>query len=230
MKAIILAAGKGERMMPLTHDTPKPLLVVAGKTILDHIFEALPPEIDEAVIVIRYLGEKIKAYCGDTFHGRKIYYAEGSEKGNAFSFLAAKEFVKPNERILILYADEIPTRENIEKCLAYQYSWLCKETSRPHATGIAQFRPDGTIEAIIEKPANPPSRIAAIGTMVMDGGVFAYEPIVHPNGEYYLTNLLNQFLKKNMVYAVMNEGIAESRSITKPEDIPVLEKFLMREV
>jgi UDP-N-acetylglucosamine diphosphorylase / glucose-1-phosphate thymidylyltransferase / UDP-N-acetylgalactosamine diphosphorylase / glucosamine-1-phosphate N-acetyltransferase / galactosamine-1-phosphate N-acetyltransferase len=224
MKAIILAAGKGERMMPLTKDTPKPLLSVAGKTVLDHIFEAFPLEIDSAVIVVRYLGDKIRAYCGDIFHGRKIQYAEGSEKGNAFSFLAAKEFVQPDERILILYADEIPSAENIKKCLAHQYSWLCKKTTRPQSAGVAKFSQAGeTIEEIIEKSPNPPSDIAAIGLMVMSGKVFDYEPQQHANGEYYLTGLLNQFLKEEKVYAVITEG---SRSLTKPEDIPIIEKFL----
>lgn len=224
MKAIILAAGKGERMMPLTQDTPKPLLKIVGKTVSDHIFEAFPPEIDEAVIVVKYLGEKIRAYCGDNFHGRKIQYAEGSEKGNAFSFLAAKLFVQPDERILILYADEIPSRENIKKCLGYQYSWLCKKTTRPQAAGVAKFSPTGdTIEEIIEKSSNPPSDIAAIGLMVMSGKVFLYEPEQHANGEYYLTGLLNQFLKEEKVYAVITDG---SRSLTKPEDIPIIENFL----
>lgn len=226
MKAIILAAGKGERMMPLTQDTPKPLLKIAGKTVLDHIFEAFPPEIDEAVIVVKYLGEKIRAHCGVHFHGRKIQYAEGSEKGNAFSFLAARPFVKPDERILILYADEIPTRENIEKCFGYQYSWLCKKTTRPQAAGVAKFSQAGdTIEEIIEKSQNPPSDIAAIGLMVMSGKVFSYMPQQHSNGEYYLTGLLNQFLKEEKVYAVITEG---SRSLTKPEDIPIIENFLQQ--
>lgn len=223
MKAIILAAGKGERMMPLTQDVPKPLLKIAGKTVLDHIFETFPPEINEAVIVVKYLGDKIRAYCGNNFYGRKIQYAEGSEKGNAFSFLAAKPHVAPDERILILYADEIPSRENIEKCLAHQYSWLCKKTTRPQAAGVAKFRPDNTIEEIIEKSPNLPSDIAAIGLMVMSGKVFGYEPQQHANGEYYLTGLLNKFLKEAKVCAVITEG---SRSLTKPEDILIIEKFL----
>lgn len=226
VKAIILAAGKGERMMPLTQDTPKPLLKIAGKTVLDHIFEAFPPEIDAAVIVVRYLGDKIRAYCGDNFHGRKIQYAEGSEKGNAFSFLAAHSFVRSDERIIILYADEIPSAENIAKCLTHQYSWLCKKTTRPQAAGVAKFSQTGeTIEEIIEKSPNPPSDIAAIGLMVMSGKVFEYEPQQHANGEYYLTGLLNQFLKEEKVHAVITEG---SRSLTKPDDIPIIEKFLQQ--
>jgi len=49
-------------MRPLTLDIPKPLLKIAGKTLLDHIFDALPPEIDEAIIVVKYLAEQIKNY------------------------------------------------------------------------------------------------------------------------------------------------------------------------
>ena len=225
MKAIILAAGEGVRMRPLTLDTPKPLLKLAGQTVLDHIFDAFPSEIDEVVIVVLYLGEKIKEYCGDNFHGRKIQYAQGSEKGNAFSFLAAKPFVKEGERIMILYGDEIPSRENIEKCLAYKYSWLCKETSRPQSAGIAKLRKDLTIEEIIEKSPNPPSNLAAIGLMVMGGRVFNYEPEKNPNGEYYLTSILNKFLKEEKVYSVKTKG---SRSLTKPEDIPIVEEFLRK--
>jgi UDP-N-acetylglucosamine diphosphorylase / glucose-1-phosphate thymidylyltransferase / UDP-N-acetylgalactosamine diphosphorylase / glucosamine-1-phosphate N-acetyltransferase / galactosamine-1-phosphate N-acetyltransferase len=223
MKAIILAAGEGVRMRPLTLDTPKPLLMVAGQTVLDHIFDAFPPEIDEAVIVVKYLGDKIKAYCGDNFHGRKIQYVEGSEKGNAFSFLAAQQYVESGERIMILYGDEIPSRENIDRCLAHEYSWLCKETSRPKSAGIAKLREDGSIEEIIEKSPNPPSNLAAIGLMVMGGRIFGYEPEKNPNGEYYLTSILNKFLKEEKVHAVKTDG---SRSLTKPEDIPIVEEFL----
>ena len=56
MKALIFAAGKGVRMMPLTADRPKPLLEVAGKSILERVFETLPPEITEIVLVVGYKG------------------------------------------------------------------------------------------------------------------------------------------------------------------------------
>ena len=59
MKVIILAAGEGTRMRPLTTDTPKPLLDISGKKIIERIIESLPDEIDEVVINVDYLKEKL---------------------------------------------------------------------------------------------------------------------------------------------------------------------------
>ena len=124
---------------------------------------------------------------------------------------------------MILYGDEIPSSASIAKLLEHRYGWLCKKTERPKSAGIVELRKDGTIEAIIEKSQNPPSDIAAIGAIVVDGRVFGFEPAMNPNGEYYLTSILNQFLKEERVYAVITEG---SRSLTTPQDIPIVEKFL----
>jgi len=71
MQCVILAAGKGTRLRPLTENCPKPLVEVGGKTLLDHIVGALPSSVDELIIVTGYLGEMIEAYCGTEFHGRK---------------------------------------------------------------------------------------------------------------------------------------------------------------
>ena len=62
MKAVIPCAGEGVRMRPLTLRTPKQLLEVGGKPILVHIFENLPDEIDEVILVVGYLGDKIREY------------------------------------------------------------------------------------------------------------------------------------------------------------------------
>jgi len=55
MKAIILAAGRGTRMKPLTDTTPKPLISIAGKPILEHNLEHIYESVDEIIIVIKYL-------------------------------------------------------------------------------------------------------------------------------------------------------------------------------
>lgn len=66
MKAMILAAGRGERMMPLTKKTPKPLIKVRGKTLIEYSINTLKSAgIINIVINIAYLGEQIQAYLGD---------------------------------------------------------------------------------------------------------------------------------------------------------------------
>jgi MurNAc alpha-1-phosphate uridylyltransferase len=66
VKAMILAAGKGERMKPLTDHTPKPLLRVAGTPLIEHHIRNLAAAgIRELVINVSYLGEKLRTYCSD---------------------------------------------------------------------------------------------------------------------------------------------------------------------
>lgn len=77
MRAMILAAGKGERMLPLTKNTPKPLLKVAGKTLIEHHLYALADSgIREVVINVCHLGDQIVAMLGDGSRYRiKIQYS-----------------------------------------------------------------------------------------------------------------------------------------------------------
>lgn len=81
MKAMILAAGRGERMRPLTDNCPKPLLKVAGKPLIDHILENLAEAgYTEIVINLCHLGEQIVAHCGDGQQwGVSIAYSDEGE-------------------------------------------------------------------------------------------------------------------------------------------------------
>src|SRR3989338_1197005 len=128
MKTVILAAGEGIRMRPLTLDTPKPLLKFAGKAFIDHIFENLPQEVTEVIFVVKYRADKIKEHCGNNFHGRTIRYVEGADKGNAYSFLNASEFFCGGKRVMIIYGDEWPSKKEFAECLKHALAWL--KTSR----------------------------------------------------------------------------------------------------
>ena len=77
MKAMILAAGRGERMMPLTKNTPKPLIKVRGKILIEHSIDTLKNAgITDVIINTAYLGEQIQAYLGDgTKFGVNIEYS-----------------------------------------------------------------------------------------------------------------------------------------------------------
>ncbi len=77
MKAMILAAGKGERLMPLTKNTPKPLIKVRGKALIEHSIEALKKAgVHDIIINTAYLGEQIQTHLGDgTKFGICIHYS-----------------------------------------------------------------------------------------------------------------------------------------------------------
>ncbi len=113
MKAIILAAGRGERMRPLTDNTPKPLLKVAGKCLIDYHIEALVKAgITDIVINLAYLGEQIKNHVGDgeNYQANIEYsqeFGDGLETAggilNALPILGAQPFLVVNADIYCQY-------------------------------------------------------------------------------------------------------------------------------
>ena len=218
MKIVILAAGEGRRMRPLTLETPKPLLRFKGKTVLDHTFEALPPEISEAVIVVNYLGDKIKHYCGSNFHDRPVSYVQGQTKGTGFDLLSARDQIAPGERFAIAYADEIFSAASLAKCLEHEYSWLCFPVSpeRARQSGIPTIDGAGKIIGVIEKPANPAGNVVLDGLLVVNSDIFSCEPVSDARGEYYLTDMMSGFIKNYDVYAVI--GSAQP-PLTSPADL-----------
>jgi len=97
MKAVILVAGKGTRLQPLTDNTPKPMLSVAGRPLLEWmILRVKEAGIHEMLLVTNYLEDQVKEYFKDgSAHGVKISYKTQKETlGTANAFYQAKDFVR----------------------------------------------------------------------------------------------------------------------------------------
>ncbi len=113
MQAVILAAGRGIRMGKLSEATPKALLEVAGKTLLEHKLDALPPEVDEIIIVVGYMGGAIQRYLGGLYEGKRILYVmQEKQNGTAGALWAARQSLK--DSFLVMYSDDIYAKEDIE--------------------------------------------------------------------------------------------------------------------
>ena len=235
MKAIILAAGEGVRMRPLTENKPKPLLTVGGKTILEQIVSRLPEEVNELILVIGYLGQQIIDFCGEEFLDRKVQYVWQERKlGTYHALKICESHIEEGERFLMLFADDIHGGEGIEECLKYERALIVEETNEPWKFGIVELADDKSIINIVEKPPrlpagreNPPSNLASTGVLLLDSRIFNYEADLHPNGEYYLTSALSKMLKDgHKVYAVKSTlwlPIGYPEDIQKAEE--ELEKF-----
>lgn len=195
MQCVILAAGKGTRLRPLTDTLPKPLVEVGGKTLLDHIVEALPSSVDELIIVTGYLGHKIQEYCGTEFHGRKVTYrVQEEQNGTAKALWLCKDLI--TGRFLFLFADDIHGKADLARATSYMRSLLVASVPNPEKFGIVVRNPDGTLGLMIEKPENAPSNCASTGAMVLDEHIFEFEPTTPVKGEYYLTEVIERYAQK----------------------------------
>ncbi|PIW96890.1 glucose-1-phosphate thymidylyltransferase (strD), partial [Candidatus Kaiserbacteria bacterium CG_4_8_14_3_um_filter_38_9] len=195
MQCVILAAGKGTRLLPLTETIPKPLVSIAGKPLLDHIIDALPSAVDELIIVTGYLEDKIKAYYGKEYLGRKVTYVHQEEqKGTAPALWLCKDLLKG--RFLFMFADDIHGANDIARASSFSRALLTMPTKYPERFGIVVRHPDGTLAEFVEKPVHPPSNLASTGMMVLDTHIFEFETTKETNGEYYLTDVIAEYAKE----------------------------------
>ncbi len=223
MKAIILAAGDGKRMQPITFEKPKALVEVAGKTLLQHTISVLPKYVDEVVLVVGYLEKQIKDFCGDVFMGKKITYVTQEKKEGTFlAVKLCKQCLTPHESFFVLYADDLIEAEAVNNAGIHEFSVVVKKVERPERFGVITLNQDGSIEEITEKPEHPKSNLAVTNVLVLTPEIFNYTPTPHKNGEYYLTSALNELAKHKKimpVYADFWFPIGTPEDVTKAEEI-----------
>src|SRR5947199_5112148 len=117
MDAVILAAGLGTRLRPHTLTTPKPLLPVQGRPILDWIIGALPP-IDRLIVVVNYLAEQIEAYLAKQKHIRDWTTVRQVEpRGTGDALMSCRDAVR-SDRIMVLNGDDLMGRTDLARLAA----------------------------------------------------------------------------------------------------------------
>ena len=183
MQAFILAAGKGVRMRPLTYDIPKPMVKVAGKNLLEHKLDQLPESIGEVIMVVGYLGDQIINYFGREYQGKKITYVRQEElSGTGKALWLARGQIKG--KFISLMGDDIYLRQDLEKCLEYDWAVLAQKVAGPARGGRIVFRSDGHLQEIIEGEHNHEhEHLMNTGVFVMEPEIFNYELVKLPGKE-----------------------------------------------
>jgi len=180
MKAVILAAGEGIRLRPLTLTRPKHLIPVGGKPLLEHLLTSLKAAgIDEALIVVHYMADRIRQYFGDGSRlGMKLEYVVQKQiGGTADAAGMAEDYVK--EDFLLVYGD-LYIASDIVKHILRSYekekpvaAMTVVPVENPEQYGIVEL--DGShVTGIIEKPQpkETPTNLANAGIYIFQPGIF----------------------------------------------------------
>ncbi len=210
MLAVVLAAGEGTRMRPLTYKAPKVMLPVEGKPVLEHIIRAcVEAEIKRLIVVTGYLGEIIKSYFGDGHHfDAHIEYASQNQQfGTAHAIAQVKDFVE--QKFLVLNGDSLVSPSTI-KALAHTLEdrtavIAVREVANPQQYGVIEVSGDEVVR-IVEKPKKPLTNLANLG-------IYGFNPVIFDaidmtllssRGEYEITDSIQLLIDERYDVGYLN--------------------------
>ena len=202
MDAVLLAAGLGTRLRPHTLTTPKPLLLVQGRPILDWTLGALPASVDRVVVVVHFLAEQVEAYLrSQTRFKEWVIVPQGTPQGTGDALRKCHKEIR-SERFLVINGDDLFGAKDIAKLAACPAGLIVKEVQDPKKFGIAFLKPDGTLEKLVEKPDLPPPQLANTGAYLFPREVFQLEIGLSKRGEYEITDYVTQLAAKQPFHVV----------------------------
>lgn len=191
MKAIVLAAGEGRRLKPLTENTPKVMLPVANRPILHYVVDAIVGAgIRDIQMVVGYHSEKIRRYFGDggRFGASINYSIQEKQLGTAHALYQAKT----DEEVIVLPGDNIISSECVKAMLDAGPNSILATYSRDSSKyGVVEHR-RGEVISITEKPPNRSEDLVFTGLGRYDGSIFQHIRDAMEDGIYDMTGALNR--------------------------------------
>jgi NDP-sugar pyrophosphorylase family protein len=225
MIVIILASGKGTRMAPLTDTTPKPMLTVLDKNLIEWKLEALPENVDKIVIIVSYLKEIIMDYFGDSWRGIPITYViQEPLNGTGGGVALCEDHV--DGKVLIVSGDDIYAKEDLENLIKHDYAMLVLDEGEEGLKKKGQVvEKDGRFIGINEGDVQTgvPSSLINAGAYVISNEYFDYPLVKVSDTEYGLPQTLAQLAQDFPIHIVHATRWIQ---ITAPEDLKKAEQIL----
>jgi len=195
MKAIILAAGRGLRLRPLTETTPKALIEINGRPLIELTLEALPDVVDEIIIVVHHLKDQIIDHLGDSFQNKPIrYVVQPKLNGTGSALHLLKDEL--DDQFLVVNGDDLYNQDDLTRLLDVESGMLVFETNGP-APSTIEADDIGCFLGIRQNPDEDEPVLRNTGAYVLTPDFFDYplEKIkVHGKVEYSLPHTFNHMV------------------------------------
>lgn len=215
VQCVILAAGEGKRMRPLTGSRPKVMIPVANRPMLEHLICAVRNTgISDFVVVVGYEEAAVRHYFGDgSSFGVKIrYVTQKRQKGTGDAVMSAKPHI--SGRFLLLNGDMILSEEDIRQILGCSGPTLgvC-ESDHPQDYGVVTIQGD-MVTGLVEKSEHPQSDLINAGIYLFDPEIFTHLSTITPSprGELELTDALIPLINTGDLKAVILPSWADMGS------------------
>jgi len=202
-------AGFGTRLRPLTWSKPKPLINVAGKTVLSHVLNVLSTATDmeasEIIFIVGYLGGQVRKYMAENYPRVKAsYYVQEEMLGQSHAVSLAREHLQGPT--LVLFVDTIVDedmsflKEGDEEAVI----WV-KRVEDPRRFGVVEVGKDGYVKGLIEKPQTMENDLAVVGIYYFAHGEDLLAAIDRQlnegncmEGEYFLAGAISIMLENGL--------------------------------
>jgi len=208
----------------LTHETPKPLLKIRGRAILEYTLANLPKEISEVIFIIGYNGHKIREHFGDEFQGKKLYYVwQLRMDGTAGAVYLARNLVRG--KFIVLNGDDLYHHDDLKKIIKHEMAVMVKEVDDPGRFGVMEIDSDGHLIQIVEKPSQPLNNLVNTGVYILDKRIFFFPMVKISEKEYGLPQTLAKMAQDNN-YKVKVERASFWHSNTRANDLEKAEEII----
>jgi len=209
MKAVILAAGKGSRLNPITSTVPKPMIPIGGKPLLEHALLNLRDiGVQEILIIVGYKEEIIKNYFGNglsKFNVKIEYVTQLEHLGTAHAVGFAKDFVGEDD-FFLMYGDLLTDPQVFKDILEIYQKSSCEgiislfEVKNPQEYGIISLNKDAYVEKISEKP----SVDLNLGNLA-NAGIFIFNPLIFKAIELTELSIRNEYEFTDSMQILINQ-------------------------
>mgnify|MGYP006282397103 CR=1 FL=1 len=204
MKCVILAAGEGKRMHPLTYTRPKVMLPIANKPLLErNLVNAINAGLKEFIFIVSYKSEMVRNYFGngERWNVQIDYISQGEPKGTGHAIGLSEKFV---DDFIVLCGDTIFGEKDIKNIIKKKNSMGLFKVENPREYGIVETKNDKVVK-IYEKMNEPFTDVINAGIYHFSKNIFEFIKKTKKSlrGEYEITDSINMMAKKTDISSVM---------------------------